>query len=480
MVEVTGGAPLIQTEDANISTSFSAKQVDLLPNGGNDLTAVANTAPGVQVNTSSGGGYGNFTAFGLPATSNLFTVNGNDENDPYLNLNNSGATNLLLGKNEIQETSVVSNGYTGQYGRMAGAQVDYATKSGTNSWHGNAQYFFNSGGMNANDWFLNQSGTPLPQENNNQWAASIGGPIKKDKLFFFFDTEGLRYILGTAQLTVVPTQAFATAVQDSLPANGFPASVPFYTNMFNQFLSAPGLNRAVPVDDAFDSTGNLGCGDLNIEAFGGPLLGPELAQFGGKGTPNGAYGGTNQGGGLPCAEYLRSNVGALSHEYIIATRVDWNVASNDKLNFRFRMDRGLQATHTDPISPIFNATSGQPQYEGQMNWTHAFSPRVLNSFIMSGLYYSAFFKSADQATATAAFPYTMVNFDTSAWSTLGGINSSLPTRTQRYPVPVCRRSFHHPRRARNQDGYQFQALGYHRRYLWHSRSYASNRGVLNY
>ena len=240
VVEATGGAPLIQTEDANISTSFSAKQVDLLPNGGNDLTAVANTAPGVQINTSNGGGYGNFTAFGLPATSNLFTVNGNDENDPDLNLNNSGATNLLLGKNEIQETSVVSNGYTGQYGRMAGAQVDYATKSGTNSWHGNAQYFFNSGGMNANDWFLNQSATPLPQENNNQWAASIGGPIKKDKLFFFFDTEGLRYVLGTAQLTVVPTQAFATAVEDSLPANGFPASVPFYTQMFSAFLGAPG------------------------------------------------------------------------------------------------------------------------------------------------------------------------------------------------------------------------------------------------
>ena len=154
-VEVTGAAPLIQTEDANISTAFTQKQVDLLPNGGNDLTAVAQTAPGVQMNTSSGGGYGNFNAFGLPATSNLFTVNGNDENDPYLNLNNSGATNLLLGKNEVQETAVVSNGYTGQYGRMAGAQVDYATKSGTNDWHGNAQYFYNSGGFNANDWFNN-------------------------------------------------------------------------------------------------------------------------------------------------------------------------------------------------------------------------------------------------------------------------------------------------------------------------------------
>jgi hypothetical protein len=426
VVEVSGAAPLIQTEDANITTSFSAKQVDLLPNGGNDLTAVANTSPGVQINTSSGGGYGNFTAFGLPATSNLFTVNGNDENDPYLNLNNSGATNLLLGKNEVQEVSVVSNGYTGQYGRMAGAQVDYATKSGTNSWHGNMQYFFNSGGMNANDWFLAQSQTPLPQENNNQWAASFGGPIKKDKLFFFFDTEGLRYVLGTSQLTVLPTADFATAVEQSLPSNGFPASVPFYTQMFNAFLAAPGINRAVPVDDNFDSTGNLGCGDLNIEAFGGPLLGPQLAAFGGNGTPNSAYGGTNQGGGQPCAQFFRSNPGQLSHEYIIATKVDWVASNNDKLNFRFRADRGLQATYTDPVSPLFNATSGQPQNEGQMNWTHSFGPRVLNSFLMSGLYYSAFFKSVNQAAATAAFPYAMLNFDTGSWSALGGENYAFP------------------------------------------------------
>jgi len=446
VVEVSGSAPLIQTEDANISTSFSAKQVDLLPNGGNDLTAIANTAPGVQINTSSGGGYGNFTAFGLPATSNLFTVNGNDENDPYLNLNNSGATNLLLGKNEIQETSVVSNGYTGQYGRMAGAQVDYATKSGTNTWHGNAMYYFNSGGMNANDWFNVQSGTPLPQENNNQWAASIGGPIVKDKLFVFFDTEGLRYILGTAQQTTLPTKEFADAVVANLPTSSFNLagvsltnSAPFYANMFQQFLSAPGISRAVPVDNSFDGSGNLGCGDLNTDAFdyagvdpvtGKPITGPAnvfpgFGQFGGSG-PNTAYGGGNNRGGHVCTQQFHSNAGALSHEYIIATRVDYNVSNNDKLNFRFRADRGLQATYTDAVSPIFNANSGQPQDEGQMNWTHAFSPNVLNSFIMSGLYYSAFFKSVNQAAALTAFPYNMFNFDTSGWSALGGENEVFP------------------------------------------------------
>src|SRR5579863_3100632 len=86
-VEVSGQAPLLQTEDANISTTYNQAQITALPNPGGDITSYAQTAPGVLMNT--GGTYGNFSAFGLPATSNLFTLNGNDENDPFLNLNNS-------------------------------------------------------------------------------------------------------------------------------------------------------------------------------------------------------------------------------------------------------------------------------------------------------------------------------------------------------------------------------------------------------
>ena len=87
-----GQAPLLQTEDANISTTLQpSPNLNQLPDPGGDITSYAQTAPGILMNT--GGAYGNFSAFGLPATSNLFTENGNDENDPFLNLNNSGSSN---------------------------------------------------------------------------------------------------------------------------------------------------------------------------------------------------------------------------------------------------------------------------------------------------------------------------------------------------------------------------------------------------
>lgn len=82
-VEVTGEASLLQTQNANITTTFDTRQVLSIPNPGNDLTYVAQTAPGVTMNTASGSGYGNFSTFGLPGTSNLFTINGNDYNDPF-------------------------------------------------------------------------------------------------------------------------------------------------------------------------------------------------------------------------------------------------------------------------------------------------------------------------------------------------------------------------------------------------------------
>jgi len=348
-VEVTSDAPLLQTENADVSTSFSQVQIAQVPNPGNDLSYIAQTAPGVVQNTQ--GGNGNFSAYGLPATSNLFTLNGQNENDPFLNLNNSGATNLLLGNNDVGEATVVTNGYSGQYGTLAGANVNYVTKSGSNNFHGNALYWWNGRTLNANGFFNNQNGAPRPFVNANQWAASFGGPIRKDKTFFFVDTEGLRFVLPTSANVRIPSPQFEAATLANL-ANVSPASVPFYQSVFNLYNQAPGAVRATPLS-------NPGC-----DGFTDPKSGLGITQ--------------------PCALQFNSNVGNLSTEWLLTGRVDQNIGTNDRLFGHFRTDHGFQATLTDAISPLFNLGSRQPQYEGQLVETHTLGGNAVNQVIASG------------------------------------------------------------------------------------------------
>jgi hypothetical protein len=336
-VEVTAEAGVVQAQNGNISTTFSNEQVQLAPNPGNDLSYIVQSAPGAVMNTQAG--YGNSSTYGLPATSNLFTVNGMNENDPFLNLNNSGATNLLLGQNDVQEVTVVNNGYSTQYGGLAGANVNYVTKSGANSFHGNANYFWNGRAMNANSWFNKQSqlgdGDPLtlnkqPFVNANQWSAAVGGPIVHDKTFFFVNYEGLRVLLPTSTPVNIPSPAFQAATLANIGATQ-PAQLPFYQQMFSLWNSAPGASGAQNVLD------NGGC-DGTVTVPGGV-----------------------------CALQFRSTAGNFTHEWLLTGRLDQNIGANDRAYIHFRTDHGLQATYTDPINSVFNAESNQPQYEGQLN-----------------------------------------------------------------------------------------------------------------
>ena len=394
-IEVSGesGAQL-QTENANISTTFETKQIQEIPNPGGDVTYIAQTAPGVTMNSSTLGGYGNFSTFGLPGTANLFTINGNDYNDPFLNLNNSGSSNLLLGGNELQQVSVINNAYTGQYGRQAGSQVDYSTKSGTNSFHGNAIYNWTGRYLNANDP-LNKATSPAsgpinprPFENNNQWAASLGGPVIKDKMFFFVNTEGIRYIFGAIHSATVPTPAFENYVLGNLPtvvpAAQLPQTVAFYQNAFKLWNAAPNIANAV---------GNAAsCSSNGLPAtIGGDM----------------------------CTQTWTNAVSSGNHEWLISGRIDYSFGDKDKVFGRMKFDRGTQPTYTDTINHAFNAYSIQPQNEGQINYTHLFSPTVVNNFIGSILYYSAIFGGIQAgAPALGLFPGNL-NFTDGSVTALG-------------------------------------------------------------
>jgi hypothetical protein len=376
LVEVTGAAAVVNTDNANVASSFEPRIVLNTPNPGGDLTNIAQMAPGVTMNTS--GGYGNLTANGLPGTANLFTVNGENDMDPFFNINNSGATNLTLGINEIQEATVTTNPYSGQYGQQAGAQVTYITKSGTNTFHGSLRYDWNGRLLNANDWFGNHTvpKTPRPFANGNQWGADFGGPIFKDKTFFYVDTEGLRYTLPTVQNTYVVTPLYANAVLANLTTN-YPAELPLYTQLFKVWTNAPGAASGTPVPSSCP-TGTS------------PIFGVTLP-----------FSATDS-----CMTNFIATPNSHSSEWILAGRVDQNFDNNDKVFFRYRMDRGLQATYTDPVNAAFNATSSQPAYDGQINWTRVLTPKMTNQFLLTGSWYSAPFLQ-DEAKVAATFPFDM-------------------------------------------------------------------------
>ena len=365
-IEVTTSIPLINTDPGN-STGFSSKEVALLPSPGGDLTNIAFSAPGAVVST--GAGYGNFTVNGMPATSNLFTVNGENDMDPYFNINNSGASNLTLGGNEIQEATVVTNPYSGQYGQLIGSQITYVTKSGTNEFHGNAQYWWNGRYMNANNFFSNATDATRPFSNANQWAGSVGGPIIKNKLFFFFDTEGLRFILPNVDTVNEPTPAFAAAVLNNISTLQ-PAELSTYQKLMSLYANAKGASAATPL------TNNDGCNSIVLPGW------------------------TT---GSPCTQTFTATPTSFAKEWIIAFRVDYTLSSKDNVFFRYKVDHGLQPTSIDPISPNFDANSNQPAYDGQLVWSHVFSPSLTNSFTASGSHYVAQF-AQNYELASSTFP----------------------------------------------------------------------------
>lgn len=380
-ITVTEAPPVLQTENADVSTNYNAETILNLPNPGGDITYIAQTAPGVVMNTQAG--YGNFVANGMPATSNLFTINGVNSNDPFFGINNSGASNLLLGSNDIDETNVINNAYSGQYGQFAGSQITYTTKSGKNAFHGDGIYMWNGRALNANQFFSNEAGLPTPFNNFNQWQTNLSGPIRKDHTFFDFDYEGLRNVLPTAaNLTLVPSPQFQSATLANLAAKGHSDEIPFYKQVFGVYNNAPGASAAVPVPGG-------GCQDF-----------------------------TGLSGGAPCALQFRTTPPNTNREYQWSGRVDQVFGESDRGYLRVLRDNGFQPTFTSPFGSTFNFQSNQPQMTGQVSETHVFGPNTVNEFKGSGLFYAAIFVPSDQSGALSALP-TFVGFSGNPFSPVG-------------------------------------------------------------
>jgi hypothetical protein len=390
-IEVTAGAELIQTNNPNTTTTVTSTAISNLPNPGMDLSYVAQVSAGAVMNTS--GGYGNVEFNGLPSGSTNFTIDGLDANDPFLNLNNSGATNLQLGLNDVQETTVNTLSYSLDQGRQGAAQVNYVSKSGSNDFHGNAYEIWNGSPMNATNYFLNATGASnlKPFSNLNQFGGSVGGPIKKDKLFFFFDYEATRIVVPTTQNETYPTAAFdqytlgalQTGGYDPLtgvtyaPAQNVGAETTYYKQVFNLY-GQPSGGTPVPTN---------GCPIFTNGTF--------VPLTAGLSTPPVGDG---------CALHRVFGITNHTNDRLYNIRIDNDINADNRVWYKFSNEAGLQATYTDPVNSVFNAYSSQPQSTAAIGYTHIFSPTIVNEFNPGVYWYSAIFEPTNFAAANAASP----------------------------------------------------------------------------
>jgi hypothetical protein len=410
-IEVTGDAPVLNPENANTSTNLNAPALENLPNPGGDLTYPLQFAAGALINTAgssndfvgSSNGYGNVEFNGLPALSNGYIVDGLETNDPLTNLNSGLSTNLVLGLNSISEVTVNTLSYAVDQGRYGASQVNYVTKSGSNQFHGNLYEIWNGSILNAADYFTDATpGNQKPRSTVNHFGGSVGGPIVRNKLFFFFDSEWIRIALPIVTATTVPTPTFQNYVLQQLPLGGTdsvtgsvyqpsPQSVPFYQKMFSLYGNTSGTPLTV-----------LGC------PFDVGGVAPAIASDG-----NG------------CANRQSISHSSDDHEQVQTARIDYNIDENNTTWFRFQADTGLQAVWTDPINPAFDALSPQPLYSFAAGYTHVFSQNLVNYFNPAFSWYESLFGPADLQKTLSAFPIVLQGSGANApFTTVGGLDNT--------------------------------------------------------
>ncbi len=210
-VEVTGGVELLETTTAHMSSVVTETTLRELPLNGRDLFQLTELQTGVLPTTNAGpspwaeGGITKAAVQGARPTMNNFTLDGGDINDPGFNVYPGGSAGAQLGVEAVKEFRVLLNTYSAEYGRNAGANVQFVTKSGTNELHGSLFEFHRNAVLDARNFF---DPSTIPPFIRNQFGATFGGPIRKNKTFFFVNYEGLREVKSvTASLTVPDANA---------------------------------------------------------------------------------------------------------------------------------------------------------------------------------------------------------------------------------------------------------------------------------
>ena len=244
--------PMVETTSNDLGGVITSQAVEDMPVNGRDYTKLIYLNPGVAGSpdqiSDSPGSFGEFSMNGARGRSNNYLLDGTDMNDGYRNdpaINQAGVfgtPSTILPIDAVAEVNVLSN-FEPEYGRNAGAVVNIVTKSGANKVHGSAGEYFRNSALDARNYF-NPVGTPKAPFHNNQYGASLGGPIIKDKTFFYIDYEGQQEPVGVVTIASVPT---GNATDGSLlPSDSTDPSGVIPALLARHPWPAPNLARGTP------------------------------------------------------------------------------------------------------------------------------------------------------------------------------------------------------------------------------------------
>ncbi len=238
-IEVTGGEALVNTQSQELSYLVGERAIRELPLNGRNYTDLALLQPGVIPFPNRDGG--SVVAHGLAMSingqdprSNVYLLDGTPQND-ITNGPAGSAASTALGLETIREFRVETNSYSAEYGRNSGGQINIISKSGSNTFQGSLFYFHRNDNLDARNFF---DGLRKPEFKRNQFGFSLGGPIKRDKVFFFMGYEGLRENLGRTISTVVPDDNARLGI---IPGGNVTVS-PLIQPYLNEFPRANGAN----------------------------------------------------------------------------------------------------------------------------------------------------------------------------------------------------------------------------------------------
>jgi hypothetical protein len=308
VIEVNSEAiPLLEAERSTLSNVVDSKVISNMPLNARQYLDLALLTPGV-VPSATGTQGGGFNVAGARSQSNVFLLDGVSIIDTQIN---SALGNFRI-TDAVQEFAVQTSVATAEFGRGTGGQVSIVTKSGTNKFHGSAFEYLRNDVLDAADFFTNKNhGTKNPLH-RNQYGGTIGGPIFRDKLFFFGSYEGFRQVAPTVSVTRVPTAAESASVTDPI------------SKSLLQFWPAPNIPNATPRSNNFIA-----------------------------------------------------NAGSTTFDQTGLVKVDYNLSEKDHLTARWAEYSGR--SFTPGRLPLLGGNANLPvSHSDVLNYTHTFSPRLLN------------------------------------------------------------------------------------------------------